>query len=198
MFHRGRETRNQARNREASAESSSHNQLEDVTNIEDNLFLEEQADEESEAFNHAHDIFKSGENEAEADCINSMSTAKESREQLKLRVAQAKRDRAIVERDLLKIRIKFLKYQQTEHRRVHNDDHYRHEKRKKTNRVKESGEQKITNYRALNIWFRDCENYFADNSENFSVETDKIRYATSRLTSQRRDQWHKHADEITK
>ena len=68
-----------------------------------------------------------------------------------MRIAQAERDRAIVERNLLKIRIKFLKHQQTEHHRVHNDDYYRHKKRKKTNRIKESSEQEITNYQALNI-----------------------------------------------
>ena len=80
-----------------------------------------------------------------------MNIAKKLRKQLKLRIAQAERDRAIVEQNLLKIRIKLLKHQQIEHRHVHNDDHYRHEKRKKTNRVKESNEQEITNYRALNI-----------------------------------------------
>ena len=79
-----------------------------------------------------------------------MSTAKNLKEQLKLRVAQTERDRAITKRNLLKIRIKFLK-QQSEHRRVHNDDHYHYEKRKKINRIKESNEQKITIYRALNI-----------------------------------------------
>ena len=79
MFHRKRETCNQARNRETSAESSSHNQLKDVTNIENNLFLKEQVDEKSEAFNHAHDTFKSDENEIEADRINSMNTAKKSK-----------------------------------------------------------------------------------------------------------------------
>ena len=63
-----------------------------------------------------------------------------------MRIAQAKRDRVIVERNLLKTRIKFLKHQQIEHRRVHNDDHYRHEKRKKINRIKESDEQEIINY----------------------------------------------------
>ena len=68
-----------------------------------------------------------------------------------MRIAQAERDRAMIERDLLKIRIKLLKHQQIEHRRVHNDDHYRHKRRKKINRIKESGEQKIANYRALNI-----------------------------------------------
>ena len=62
-----------------------------------------------------------------------MNTAKKSKKQFKLRIAQAKRDRAMIERNLLKIRIKFLKHQQTEHRRVHNNDHYRHEKRKKIN-----------------------------------------------------------------
>ena len=87
MFHRERETRNQARNREASAESFSHNQLENVINIEDNLLLKKQADEKSEALNHAYDIFKSGENKTEVDRINSMSTAKKSRKQLKLRIA---------------------------------------------------------------------------------------------------------------
>ena len=84
MFHRERETRNQARNREVSAKPSSHNQFEDVTNIEDNLFLKEQVDEKSEVFNHAHDTLKSGENEVEVDCISSMSIAKKSRKQLKL------------------------------------------------------------------------------------------------------------------
>ena len=87
MFHRKRETRNQARNRETSTESSSHNQFEDVTNIKDNQFSEKLIDENDETFNHAHDIFKSGENETEIDRINSMSTAKKSKEQLKLRVA---------------------------------------------------------------------------------------------------------------
>ena len=57
----------------------------------------------------------------------------------------------MIERNLLKIRIKFLKHQQIEHRRVHNNDHYRHEKCKKINQIKELSEQKITNYRALNI-----------------------------------------------
>ena len=57
----------------------------------------------------------------------------------------------MIKRNLLKIRIKFLKHQQIEYRRVHNDDHYRHEKRKKINRIKKSNEQKITNYRTLNI-----------------------------------------------
>ena len=62
-----------------------------------------------------------------------MNTAKKSRKQLKLRIAQAKRDRAIIKRNLLKIRIKFLKRQQIKHYRVHNDDHYYHKKCKKIN-----------------------------------------------------------------
>ena len=78
MFHQEREIRNQARNRETSAESSSHNQFENVTNIEDQL-SEKLVDENDEAFNHAHDTFKSSENEVEVDRINSMSTAKKSR-----------------------------------------------------------------------------------------------------------------------
>ena len=56
-------------------------------NIENNLFLKKQIDEKSEAFNHAHDIFKSNENEVEIDRINSMSIAKKSKKQLKLWVA---------------------------------------------------------------------------------------------------------------
>ena len=87
MFHQERETRNQTRNRETSAKSFSHNQFENVTNIESNLFLKEQVDEENETFNHAHDTFKSNENEVEIDRINSMNTAKKSRKQLKLRIA---------------------------------------------------------------------------------------------------------------
>ena len=79
-----------------------------------------------------------------------MNIAKNSKKQLKLRIAQTKRDRAITKRNLLKTRIKFLK-QQSEHRRMHNDDHYHHERRKKINRVKESNEQEITIYRVLNI-----------------------------------------------
>ena len=39
MFHRKRETRNQVRNRKALAKLFSHNQFENVTNIEDNLLL---------------------------------------------------------------------------------------------------------------------------------------------------------------
>ena len=57
----------------------------------------------------------------------------------------------MIEQNLLKIYIKFLKHQQIEHRRVHNDDHYYHKKCKKINRIKKSNEQKITNYQALNI-----------------------------------------------
>ena len=57
----------------------------------------------------------------------------------------------MIEQDLLKTRIKFLKHQQTEHCRVHNDDHYHHKKRKKINRMKKSSEQEIANYRTLNI-----------------------------------------------
>ena len=68
-----------------------------------------------------------------------------------MRIIQAERDRAMIERNLLKICIKFLKHQQIEYRRVHNNDHYCHEKRKKINQIKKSNEQKITNYRALNI-----------------------------------------------
>ena len=52
----------------------------------------------------------------------------------------------MIKRDLLKTRIKFLKYQQIKHHRVHNDDHYHHKKRKKINRIKKSNEQKIINY----------------------------------------------------
>ena len=48
-------------------------------NIKDNLLLKKQIDEKSEAFNHAHDIFKSSENEIEADRINSMNIAKKSK-----------------------------------------------------------------------------------------------------------------------
>ena len=48
-------------------------------NIEDNLFLKKQADEKSEASNHAHDTFKSDENEIEVDHISSMNIAKKSK-----------------------------------------------------------------------------------------------------------------------
>ena len=84
MFHQKRETCNQVRNRETSTKSSSRNQFEDVMNIENNLFLKKQVDEKNEAFNHAHDIFKSDENEVEVDCINSMNIAKKLKKQLKL------------------------------------------------------------------------------------------------------------------
>ena len=84
MFHQEHETRNQARNRETSVKSSSHNQFEDVINIEDNQLSKKLIDENGEAFNHAHDTFKSNENEVEADRINSMNIAKKSRKQLKL------------------------------------------------------------------------------------------------------------------
>ena len=76
MFYWERETRNQARNRKISTKSSSHNQFENVINIEDNLFSEKLTDEKNEAFNHAHDIFKSSENEIEVDHISSMNIAK--------------------------------------------------------------------------------------------------------------------------
>ena len=79
MFHRKHETRNQARNREISTKPFSHNQFENVTNIKDNLLLKKQADEKNEVFNHAHDIFKSNENEIEVDRISSMNIAKKSR-----------------------------------------------------------------------------------------------------------------------
>ena len=76
-----------------------------------------------------------------------MNIAKNSRKQLNCVLYK---QNAITKRNLLKIRIKFLK-QQFKYRRVHNDDHYRHKRRKKINRVKESSEQKIAIYRILNI-----------------------------------------------
>ena len=87
MFHRERETRNQVRNRETSAKSSSYNQFENVTNIENNQFSKKLIDENDETFNHAHDILKSSENEIEIDRISLMNTAKKLRKQLKLRIA---------------------------------------------------------------------------------------------------------------
>ena len=56
-------------------------------NIKDILFLKKQIDEKSKAFNHAHDIFKSNENEAEVDRINLINIAKKLKKQLKLRIA---------------------------------------------------------------------------------------------------------------
>ena len=79
MFYRKRETRNQAHNCETLTKPSSHNQLKNVMNIENNLLLKKQVDEKNETFNHAHDTFKSSENEAEANRINSMNTVKKSR-----------------------------------------------------------------------------------------------------------------------
>ena len=76
IFYRKHKTRNQACNRETSTESSSYNQLEDVMNIKNNLFLKEQVDEKSEISNHAHDIFKSDENKTEIDHINLINIAK--------------------------------------------------------------------------------------------------------------------------
>ena len=76
IFYQEREIRNQAYNRKILTESSSHNQLENVTNIEDNSFSKKLIDEKNETFNHAHDIFKSSENETEVDRINSMNIAK--------------------------------------------------------------------------------------------------------------------------
>ena len=87
IFYRKHETHNQARNRETPTKLFSHNQFENVINIKSNLFLKKQVDEKSEAFNYAHDIFKSNENEIEVDRINSMNIAKKSKEQLKLRIA---------------------------------------------------------------------------------------------------------------
>ena len=87
MFNRERETRNQARNRETSKELSSHNRIEEIIDVEDNLFSEKQIDENDETLNHAHDTSESSENEDEIDRISSINTAKNSRKQLKLRVA---------------------------------------------------------------------------------------------------------------
>ena len=86
IFHRKREIRNQTRNHKTSTKLSSHNQLENIINIENNLLLKKQVDEKSEAFNYAHDTFKLSENKIEVDYISSMSIAKKSRKQLKLRI----------------------------------------------------------------------------------------------------------------
>ena len=56
-------------------------------NIENNLFLKKQVDEKNESFNHAHDTFKSDENEIEVNHISSMNIAKKLKKQLKLRIA---------------------------------------------------------------------------------------------------------------
>ena len=45
-------------------------------NIENNSLSKKLIDEKSEAFNHAHDIFKSNENKIEIDYINLMSIEK--------------------------------------------------------------------------------------------------------------------------
>ena len=79
MFNRERETHNQARNRELLAESSSHDRIENVINIENNSFSKKQADKHDEISIHAYDIFISSENETEVDRISSMSIAKKSR-----------------------------------------------------------------------------------------------------------------------
>ena len=79
MFYWKRETRNQARNRKTSTKSFSHNQLENVMNIEDNSLSKKLINEKNEIFNHAHDILKSSENGVEVDRINSMNIAKKSR-----------------------------------------------------------------------------------------------------------------------
>ena len=50
----------------------------------------------NEAFNHAHNTFKSDENETEIDRINSMNIAKKSKKQLKLQVVQTERDRVMI------------------------------------------------------------------------------------------------------
>ena len=87
MFHRKRETRNQARNHETLIKLFSHNQFENVTNIKNNQFLKKLIDENDETFYHAHDTFKSNEKKIEVDRINSMNIAKKSKKQLKLRIA---------------------------------------------------------------------------------------------------------------
>ena len=78
MFHRKRETRNQVRNRDASAKLFSHNQLENVINIENNLFSKKQVNEENEAFNYTHDTFQSNENKIEIN-LSSINIAKKLR-----------------------------------------------------------------------------------------------------------------------
>ena len=47
---------------------------------------------------------------------------------------------------------------------------------KKINRIKELSEQEITNYWTLNIWFWNCENYFANNFKIFLIKMNKIYY----------------------
>ena len=74
MFNREYNIRNQARNREISKELFSHNRIEEIIDVENNLFLKN-----NKAFNHAHDTFKSSENEDEVDRINSISNAKNLR-----------------------------------------------------------------------------------------------------------------------
>ena len=68
-------------------ESSSHNWIEDVINIENNSFSKKQADKHDEIFIHVHDIFISSEDEIEIDCINSMSIARKLKKQLQQRLA---------------------------------------------------------------------------------------------------------------
>ena len=80
MFNRERKTHNQARNRELLAESSSHNRIKNIINIEDNSLLKEQVDNYDEIFIHVRGIFISNEDEIEIDCINSMNIAKELKE----------------------------------------------------------------------------------------------------------------------
>ena len=76
IFNRERKTRNQACNRKLSVKSSLYNCIEDVINIEINLFSRKQTDKHNETFIHVYNTFISSEDKIEVDCISSMNLAR--------------------------------------------------------------------------------------------------------------------------
>ena len=70
-----------------SVESFSYKNIEDVINIENNLFLEKQVDEYDKTFIHAHDIFISSEDNIEIDHISLINTARKLKKKLQQRLA---------------------------------------------------------------------------------------------------------------
>ena len=78
------------------------------------------------------------------------------------------------------------------HRRQHSDDHYRSDARKRANRPREPREQSVTNYDSLMSWLRDCEDFIAAASSDFTTEEEKLRWSASYLSEKPRNQWRDH------
>ena len=98
----------------------------------------------------------------------------------------------------LKFQMAELSSKIIEHCWQHNDDHHRNNAKKKTNHFKKFKKQKLTNYKNLITWLRDCENYIFMIISNFTNDKKKFIWTASFLFNKIKTQWRIHANKLKK